>query len=439
MQTISNWGNYPKVRATLTDFYETEPIAEFVRREKSVTIRGAGLSYGDASLSENLLSTTGFNRILHFDEKSGLITTEAGLTLDNLLKITVPKGWFLYVTPGTKFITVGGAIGGDVHGKNHHKEGAFCDYVTQLTILLADGSIKSCNRETEKDLFNIICGGVGLGALILNATFKLKRITTAYIRQQNIVINNLDQMLEKLQEFETATYSVSWIDCVARGNKMGRGILMLGEHLDEVNTRQPSRLDFHPEPKLNLPFNMPTWLLNKLTVGTFNSLFFAKNSVSRLSFDTHYNTFFYPLDFAKNWNRLYGKAGFIQYQFVLPYEHSKTGLRKILKLISESGNASFLAVLKTLGQGNNMLSFPMPGFTLALDFPVNKKVFELCETLDQLVIDHGGRIYLVKDARMRPEIYWKGYPNADNFKSFINQIDPQHKFTSLLAQRLKMI
>lgn len=442
MASISNWGNYPVVEATLSSFAREDELRPFIDKSNfPVTPRGSGLSYGDASLGSTMLSTLQYNQILDFDSNAGTIYVQAGVTLDAVLKHIVPHGWFLPVTPGTKFITVGGAVAGDVHGKNHHGEGSFCDHVIELRVLLPDGSIVLCSHENNSDLFNLISGGLGLGAFILEVRFRLKRIETAYIRQKNIIIKDLNDMLEQLQAFDNATYSVAWIDCLAKGKQLGRGVLMLGEHVQkhELSARFKEPLRVHKDQLLNTPFYLPSFVLNSFTMRLFNQMFFHKYRLSSKDFVAHYDPYFYPLDFIRNWNRMYSRKGFLQYQFVLPFDHAEKGLKEILTKISQSGLASFLAVLKILGKGNHLLSFPMPGFTLALDFPVSSGIFKLLDELDKLVIEYGGRIYLVKDARMSSDTYWKGYPNAARFKDQVNALDPKHVFASSLSKRLKMI
>lgn len=435
---IANWGNYPKLKGEVLYFKNTEELLPIVKNSDKIAVRGAGLSYGDASLYSKMVSTEFFNKILAFDKKNGTITIESGITLDLLLRHTVPHGWFLYVTPGTKFITVGGAVGGDIHGKNHHLEGSFCDYVISMDVMLYDGTIVSCNRELNAHIFHAACGGVGLGGIVIRATIKLKRIATSFIKQENIIVNSLDHMMQLLEEKKSSTYVVAWIDCLTDPKNIGKGVLMLGEHaeLHEINSGNP--LKIHRSPIFNIPFLLPFNILNKYSVKLFNLLYFNKHKLFKKKFITHYDSFFYPLDSIKNWNRLYGKDGFLQYQFVLPAETSMYGLREILKRIIQSQQASLLAVLKTLGKSENLISFPMPGATLALDFPVNEKVLTLLNELDKIINELGGRVYLVKDARMKSEFFHHSYPNLYKFKQIINQIDPNNKFTSLLAKRLQI-
>jgi decaprenylphospho-beta-D-ribofuranose 2-oxidase len=436
---LANWGNYPALDATVVEFKNSEAIVPLLSEHASFVTRGSGLSYGDASLANTVVSTLRYNKILNFNTVTGTIQVEAGITLDEVLQKIVPMGWFLPVTPGTKFITVGGAVAGDVHGKNHHSEGAFCKYVVQIEVMMADGRREVCGPDHNPELFRLICGGLGHAAIILSVTFNLKSIKTAFIRQRNVVVNNLEAMLENLQSFNAATYSVSWIDCLARGSSLGRGVIMLGEHAATDEVTGKDYLQVHRAPKLSAPFFFPAFLLNSFSVRTFNFLYFHKFRLSAKESIVHYDPYFYPLDFVRNWNKLYGRRGFLQYQFVIPFDQASKGLRIILDKISKSGMASFLAVLKALGEGENLLSFPMPGFTLALDFPVSDKIFALLDELDKIVVDLGGRIYLVKDARMQPEIYWKGYPNATKFKTQVSQLDPRHQFESALSKRLNML
>lgn len=435
---IANWGNYPSVEAHLDEFENPKQAFEKLDAAGSLIARGTGLSYGDASLSSSILSTLKYNRVLAFDEATGVIEVEAGITIDEVLKVIVPKGWFVPVTPGTKFVTIGGAVAGDVHGKNHHRESSFCRYVTRMEVMLADGTILQCSAEQNAELFRNLCGGLGLGGIVLKVQFRLKRIQTAYIRQQNKMVKNLDEMIDGLQQFGSTTYSVSWIDCIAKGKSMGRGVLMLGEHATPDQVKNEDKFKVHSNPKLSVPFFFPPGILNSFSIGIFNTLVYNKYKIGAKDSIVHYDTFFYPLDFVRHWNRAYSKRGFLQYQFVIPYETAREGLREILKAISGSGRAAFLAVLKEMGPGENVISFPLPGFTLALDFPVAPGIFPFLEELDKRIVDFGGRIYLVKDARMTAETYWKGYPNASLFKEQVNRLDPEHKFSSTLSKRLQM-
>lgn len=436
---VSNWGNYPTVEANVTEFSKSTELSAELKQQNNFTVRGTGLSYGDASLGKNILSTLKFKKILAFDEAKGIISVEAGATIDEVLQVTVPKGWFVPVTPGTKFITLGGAVGGDVHGKNHHGEGAFCRYVTSMEVMMADGLIRTIDPVVDKELFDTVCGGLGLACVILKVTFQLKPIQTSYIRQTNVIIRNLDEMIARINEFQSATYSVAWIDTLARGKDLGRGVLMLGEHATADEVKAKDKLKSHKQPKLKVPFNFPGFILNSFTIRTFNTLFYNKHKIAAKDFIVHYDPYFYPLDFAREWNKMYGKRGFLQYQFVLPFETASKGLRVILEAISKQGASSFLSVLKAMGDNEHPISFPMPGLTLALDFPVSPGIFPFLDKLDKIVVELGGRIYLVKDARMKPHTYWTSYDKADWFKGVVNKYDPENKFASDLSRRLQMI
>lgn len=433
---VSNWGNYPTVEADIKAFEDVNDLSQRLSNEGSYAVRGTGLSYGDASLGKQIVSTGRFKKIISFDEQNGTLTAEAGATLDEILQVIVPKGWFVPVTPGTKFITLGGAIGGDVHGKNHHAEGAFCQYVNWMEVMLADGTVKKIDRQSDTELFDTICGGLGLAGVVLIAQFRLKPIETSYIRQKNIIIGGLDEMIARIREFQSATYSVAWIDTLARGKDLGRGVLMLGEHATAAEVKANQKLKTHNAPKLRVPFNFPSFVLNTLSIRIFNTLFYTKYKVAKKESIVHYDPYFYPLDFARDWNKMYGKRGFLQYQFVLPFETATEGLRIILDAISKHGQSSFLSVLKAMGPGDHTISFPIPGLTLALDFPVTPGIFQFLDGLDKKIIELGGRIYLVKDARMKPEVYWKGYSKSLQFRDSIRKFDPKNKFASALSKRL---
>ncbi|MDB9313761.1 FAD-binding oxidoreductase [Spirulina sp. CS-785/01] len=436
-QVIANWGNYPQLSAEVDELGLLPDVQNYLQQQSPLTLRGNGRSYGDASLGKQVFSTLKLNKFLDLNTESGILTCQGGVLLSEILDVILPQGLFLPVTPGTKFITVGGAIASDVHGKNHHKEGSFSRHVLSFDLMLADGTILTCSRQENQELFWLTMGGMGLTGLILSATFLLKKIETAYIRQTCIKARNLAEIMDLFESSTDWTYSVAWIDCLATGEKQGRSLLLLGEHatLEDVSPNQKANpLEIPQKRKLNIPFYFPRFALNGLTVKAFNTLYYnkqwAKESQSLISYDP----FFYPLDSIYNWNRIYGKPGFVQYQFVLPKETSKDGLSEILTTISQSGQGSFLAVLKLFGKGEPeaWLSFPMEGYTLALDFKVQPKVFELLEQLDRLVLKYGGRLYLTKDARMKKEAL-QNYPHLEQFKQ---SLPPG--FTSHLAERLEL-
>jgi len=433
---IANWNNYPAVEAREISFDHDKEIA--LKLTQSAIPHGNGRCYGDASLSGEVVNTLRYDKILAFDEVKGVICCQSGILLSDLLTVIVPRGWFLPVTPGTKFITVGGAVASDVHGKNHHVDGSFSRHVRSMTVLTGTGQIITCSPDTYSDLFWATCGGMGLTGIILQIEFALKRISTAYIRQKQIKARNLDEVMELFETHGNATYSVAWIDCLKGGRDFGRSILILGEHAttDEVQTTKV----LMPREKalFTVPFYFPSFVLNGFSVRLFNALYYAKNYRKDMDSVVHYDGFYYPLDSVLQWNRIYGKRGFVQYQFVLPLESSKQGLIDILTRINKHGAGSFLAVLKLFGHQDDLISFPMRGYTLALDFPIQPGLFEFLDELDVIVADYGGRIYLSKDARMKKEIFWRTYPHAPTFKEILSKYDPDNRFVSRLAQRLTL-
>lgn len=436
---IYNWSRYPVVDAEVHTFRTPEELKELMLKIPRFIPRGAGLSYGDASLGKHVLSTRHFNKILEFDVDNGTIRCESGVTLDELLEVIVPKGWFLPVTPGTKFITVGGAIASDVHGKNHHKEGSFGRYVAEMNLMDASGEVITCGHEINRELFMDTCGGMGLTGVVLDVNLELKKIETSYIKQKNILAANLRELIELLKKHNEATYSVAWIDCVSTGKNMGKGVLMLGEHAtlnDLPEKKKQNPLEVHGRPKVSIPFALPSFVLSRFSIGVFNRLYHLKHVLGKKDFVSHYNTFFYPLDFIRGWNRMYGKRGFLQYQFVIPFERGEETLEEIMRRISRSKLASFLSVLKLLGTGAHSVAFPMPGFTLALDLPVSRKLFHLLDDLDEIVTSSGGRLYLAKDARMKSKTFTKGYPGFEKFQRTLASSGANKKFESLLSKRL---
>lgn len=436
MMKVSNWGNYPVIEAEVHSPATIDDVKRIVASSPEVIARGMGRCYGDSSLNSTILSTLRLNHILAFDSTSGRITCEAGVRLSEILDAFVPRGWFLPVTPGTKHITVGGAVASDVHGKNHHCAGSFSNHVQSLTVLIADGTIVTCSPDVRNDLFWATCGGMGLTGIILEATFTLKPIETAYIRQRIVKARNIDEAFDMFEANKHWTYSVAWIDCLSTGDSLGRSALILGEHAlkEEVGYRYRDPLRIEQPISIPVPFFFPSGILNRITIKAFNEAWNA-HYLQRDSF-IEYEPFFYPLDFVSDWNRIYGKRGFTQYQFVLPKSASRESFKNILREIAGSGEGSFLAVLKLFGTQNGVLSFPQEGYTLALDFPITPSALKLFERLDAMVTDHGGRIYLTKDVRMGKESFEKGYPKAADFHSVKKKYDPTGRFQSLQSKRI---
>ena len=428
-QKITNWGNFPVVEKEMKSEDSLQKIKDFVLSHKEVIARGNGRCYGDASLGENIFSTKRLNKFIGFDKIEGVLECEAGVLLSDILEISVPQGYFLNVNPGTKFVSVGGAIASDVHGKNHHSEGCFSEYVLEFKLMKENAEVITCSREENTEDFWATVGGMGLTGIILSAKIKLKNIETAYIRQESIKADNLDEIFQLFEESEGWLYNVAWIDCLQKGENIGRSILMRGYHA--LREELPPKL--HKNPLKNprkimptIPFYFPSWVLNSFTIKIFNWLYYNKQTKKSVEGFVHYEPFFYPLDVINEWNKIYGKKGFIQYQMVIPKEKGKEGMRKILETIADSGNGSFLAVLKLFGKNNPKAynSFPMEGYTLALDFKVNDKLKYLVEELDKIVEEFGGRIYLTKDSMSNPKL-----------TNYLRNVDSP-KFVSLQRKRI---
>lgn len=440
MALISNWSNFPEIEANYTGFTSVNDLTQKLENIGDVIFRGNGRCYGDASLNANIISSLDFNKFLFFDKDNGIIQVQAGVLLDDILKIIVPAGWFLPVTPGTKFITIAGAVASDVHGKNHHVDGSFSNHIISIGMMLADGKQVSCSSSHNAELFWATCGGMGLTGVILSVKFSLKPISSSFIDQTTIRAKSLDEILDLFEENSDATYSVAWIDCLKGGINFGRSLLMLGEHydVDDKRTTLKVPLKVHSDPSLSIPFNFPGFALNKYSIKLFNTAYYHKTIAKIKKSIGHYDAFFYPLDAILCWNRMYGKKGFAQYQFVVPLEARK-GLELILKKIQEKEMGSFLAVLKVFGAQNDLISFPMKGYTLALDFAINDKLFPFLDELDRIVLDYGGRIYMTKDSRMQKDIFWKGYSRAEEFVKIAKKYNPDAKINSMLSKRLEIL
>jgi len=428
---ISGWGGFPKLMLDLINVRNEKHLKIITSSIGKFITRGNGRSYGDSSLSSICVSNIQNNKILEFDSKTGVIRCESGVLLSEIIEIFVPRGWFLKVTPGTKLITIGGAIASDVHGKNHHKDGCFSTSLIEIRLMLSDGSIVNCSQQECKELFLATCGGMGLTGVILEATFSLKSILSQNIKQTTIKTKNLHQTFDAFEKYADATYSVAWIDCLSKGGSIGRSLLITGEFSDDRD------LSYSSKKVVSVPFNFPSIVLNYFSVKLFNALYYfrAKQGVSHQNVGL--DSFFFPLDSIDSWNRIYGRNGFVQYQFILPKKESLEGLTKILEKISDAGLGSFLAVLKLYGKENeNYLSFPMEGYSLALDFKIQKGLFNFLKELDQIVLEYNGRIYLAKDSRVGKSVFEKGYPNIEKFREFRKSQGMKEKFTSLQSERL---
>jgi decaprenylphospho-beta-D-ribofuranose 2-oxidase len=447
--TFSGWGRYPRLESRLI-----EPISTFEIEKSlggsgqwgpSIIARGAGRSYGDSALAETLVSTRyldNFSSLTTSDHGHTVLRCASGMSLEKVLETIIPKGLFLPVLPGAKAVTVGGAIAADVHGKNHHIDGSFCDHVESMQVLLATGEIINCNRNAYSELFHATCGGMGLTGIILDAAIKLVPMPSLDIAQRTLVADNLQDCMELMDEHHESKYSVAWIDCLASGAAQGRSVLYLGEHVDEKDAREKSKsgrkgLRAIKRSELKIPFDAPSFLLNKYTMMGFNSAYFAlqKNRIAPKRID--YDAFFFPLERLRNWNRLYGSKGFLQYQLAVPPESAYACVSAVLSCASQAGKGSFLSVLKKFGKANNnLLSFPIEGYTLALDFKYEDSLFPLLDKLDAIVLAHGGRLYLAKDARMSKACFRQSYAQWERFAELKQKLDPRGQFSSLQSRRL---
>ena len=431
--SLSGWGRYPVVQNLSYDFRDDESLRQLLVKNDEVIAFGNGRSYGDSALNDCIIRCKSHNYFLGFDEDTGVLHVQAGVLLSEILRAFVHRGWFLKVTPGTSLITVGGAIASDVHGKNHHQAGCFSECVESFRLMLADGKVIVCSRQENHDLFRATCGGMGLTGIILDARIGLYRINSALIDQQTIKTANLKETFEVFEQNQNTPYSVAWLDCLAKGEKLGRCLLMTG------NFRDDGELSYRPKSRPGVPCNFPGFALNRWSIKAFNALYYGKAKHGQSSQLVDIDSFFYPLDAIANWNRIYCKKGFVQYQFVLPKDSNYDGLQQILDNISRRGKGSFLAVLKLCGPANdNYLSFPLEGYSLALDFKIEPGVFDLLNLLDEIVVQHGGRIYLAKDARVSRVVYEKGYPYIEAFRALRQQYKMHEKFNSLQSRRLEI-
>jgi len=433
MKELSGWGRFPKIKTAELMPNSESQLIEILRNNKSYIPRGNGRSYGDSAVNKSLtINMTGMNRFLEWNEHTGELIAESGVLIADILDAFLPNGWFPYVTPGTKFITLGGAIACDVHGKNHHKEGSFGNYVNWIEIVNHKNEIMRCSPTENTELFNWTKGGMGLTGVIVRCSIQLKKVESGWIRQKNIVNKNLDETLQSFYDHQDSTYSVAWIDCLAVGKSFGQSILMLGEHAKKDDLK--NKFITYPRrknQKISFFFDAPSFLLNNFTVSIFNKVYLYFNKYKKPSY-VDWDSYFYPLDSVGDWNRMYGKKGFFQFQCILPKEKSAKGYKKILKIIQKKSSGSFLAVLKNFGSGNGYMSFPKEGLTLALDFKASKTNIAVGRELADIVNDLGGSFYLAKDAILDADQFKQGFDKG-KFLKFRNS-----KINSVQSNRLKL-
>lgn len=416
---FESWGRYPTYDADVRAIHWQDQFPHIIDGVHHGALPvGMGRSYGDVCLLNEgtLVKTTSMNRLLAFDPATGVLTAEAGITLAQILDFAVPRGFFLPVTPGTKYVTLGGAIANDIHGKNHHLAGTFGCHVPQFELVRSDGTRLHCSPTDNPDFYSATIGGMGLTGMITWAQLRLKPIVSRKIDYQGIQFHGIDEFLDLTAQAQHIEYTVSWVDVTSTGKNFCRGIFMQGDH-----SQVPAPLKPSPEPKLTFPVELPGWVLNGATVGLFNTVFFHKQMKQRVSALQDYEPFFYPLDAVLKWNKMYGKRGLLQFQYAIPWEHAREGTIAILHEVAKSGLASFLAVLKAFGDvpSPGMMSFPKPGITLALDFPIKpEKSFALFDRLAEMTHEFGGRLYPAKDARMTAPQFQAFYPQWQRFARY---------------------
>ncbi|WP_413758709.1 FAD-binding protein [Streptomyces sp. MMBL 11-3] len=443
--SVTGWGRTAPTTARLVRPRSYDEAVAAVRDcgARGGIARGLGRAYGDAAQNAGgaVFDMTGLDRIHAVDADGGTVLCGAGVSLHRLMEVLLPLGWFVPVTPGTRYVTVGGAIGADIHGKNHHVSGSFARHVLSFELLTADGEIRMVSSGTP--LFDATAGGMGLTGVVLTATVRLQPVETSLMSVDTERAADLDDLMARL----TATdhryrYSVAWIDLLARGAAMGRSVLTRGDHapleaLADVPRARRAPLEFRPGRLPAAPSFVPEGLLGRTTVGLFNELWYRKAPRARTGELQRMSTFFHPLDGMPHWNRVYGRGGFVQYQFAVGYGQEEA-LRRIVHRISQRRCPSFLAVLKRFGEGDpGWLSFPVPGWTLALDIPANLPgLGAFLDALDEEVAAAGGRVYLAKDSRLRPELLAAMYPRLGDFRALRRELDPRSVFTSDLSRRL---
>lgn len=447
--SLGGWGNHPVAPGRISSVDRESGAKAAVAAHAGagttsggLVARGLGRAYGDSAINGGglVLEQRPRRRYLAFDEQTGVLHAEAGASLADIIRTFGPRGWFPGTVPGTKFVTLGGAIAADVHGKNHHVDGSFSTFVESFDLLLASGEVRRVTRDTEPTLFAATVGGMGMTGIVLTAAVRLRRVGSGYYRVRNERARNYEHMLELLAASDDAyRYSVAWLDGIASGDSLGRGVLMLGNDAaaDELPAKlRPRAFDPPLRRTKTLPVHLPGFALNPLTMRMMNTGYWMSQRTGESFVD--YDRYFFPLDAVNHWNRGYGKRGFVQYQALLPDDAAHDGTRAILEAIAASGRASFLSVLKRSGPaGEGMLSFLFPGVTLALDIPNGgAPVRRLCERLDAMLLDHGGRLYLAKDALASAETIRAMYPRLDEFLAVKRRIDPDGVFTSSQARRV---
>jgi len=440
---LTGWGRIAPSAAEVGSPSDAAAVVSELRAPGAKIARGLGRSYNNAAQCAGglVLSTARLNRIISLDPGTGLVTCEAGVSLEELMVAGLPSGWFVPVSPGTRQVTVGGAIAADVHGKNHHVAGSFARHVRAFDLLLPDGTEQTVTPGSDHELFWATAGGMGLTGFIMRATMQLKRVETSRLLVDTVRTADIDETMAVLAEHDHRFgYTVAWSDSLSRGRSLGRSVITSGEFAKPGDLPEPQRADpyrFDPRARLGAPPWFPPGLMNKYSVAVANEAIYRKAPASRTGEVQTIGKFFHPLDGIKNWNRVYGPGGFRQYQYVVPFG-AEDSVRRSFELVSGARAPSFVTVLKRFGEGDpGLLSFPMPGWTLAMDFPARTPGLDpLLDKLDELVVAAGGRVYLAKDSRVPPEVLADMYPRLEEFRKLRAELDPRGIFASDLSRRL---
>ncbi len=445
-ELLAGWGRTAPTHATVVHPRTADAAAEVVSAAngRGIVARGLGRGYGDCAQNAGgtVLDGPALSGMIDLDWERGIVRVGAGTSLDDLMRWLVPLGWFVPVTPGTRMVTVGGAIAADIHGKNHHGKGSFAEHVLGLRLIDGTGEVREVTPDGDPEVFRATAGGMGLTGVIVDATVRMTPITSSLISVDTDRTADLDEVMRLMVEGDADyEYSVAWIDLIATGRNMGRSILQRGRFASADQARAAGHADplrYSPKQLPSPPDLFPSGLLNRLTVRAFNELWYRKAPTIRRDELQTIEQFFHPLDMIAEWNRIYGPRGFLQWQFVVPDEAGEV-VRTAVERLSGSGVSSFLAVLKRFGPGNeHYLSFPRQGWTLALDIPVLPGLDRLLDELDELVVEAGGAVYLAKDSRVRPELVPLMYPQLDRWREVRSRLDPEGRFRSDLARRLRL-
>jgi len=432
-ELLKGWNNYPAIRGKVFRPERIDDLFALVSsNEKSVLARGGGTSYGDSSINSNGINidTGRLNKMLHFDSVQGVLHCQCGVTLQDISRVFIPRGWFLQVTPGTQFATVGGGVASDAHGKNW-KAASFCSFVKGLHLMLQDGNIIYCDEKNNPDIFYSTFGGMGMTGIILDVRIQLRKISSSRIDVETIQCRNLKECFEvQFESMESHEYMFCWLDSHKEGVNMGRGVLQRANHC--IN----NDLIYKDIKQINVPFYLPNFTVNRFSVAAFNNYYYSRMRKGNRE-KMYIMDFFYPLDCIANWYRVYGKRGFVEYQMVVPVDGAYETIFELLEIISKTKLGSTVAAVKPLINANGLMSFPMDGFTFAVDFMPDKKLWHLLDKLDEIVVANGGRVYLAKDARLSAKNFRKMYSKSlDNWECVRQKYNLKNKFSSMMFDRL---